>query len=96
MRATAIWEQAHFGAVMSELLQLPCTTLKEDGGVGKEVTPSPSSNLAASRQFCLDDVWGPVYNTQKVTIPLFRTVSIHGNTSVWGHCMQVHMLAEPA
>ena len=27
--------------------------------------------------------------------PQFGTVSIHDNTSVRGHCMQVHMLAEP-
>ena len=35
-------EQAHFGAVMSGLLQLPSADSEEDGGVGKEVTPSPS------------------------------------------------------
>ena len=69
---------------------------KEDREEGKEVTPFPVSNPVASRGFCLDDVWGPVHTTQKLTIPLFGTVSLHGHTGVWGHCMQVHMLAEPA
>ena len=36
------------------------------------------------------------HTTQKVTILPFGTISIHGSTGVWGHCMQVHMLAEPA
>ena len=46
------------------------------------------------RQFCLNDVRGPVCTTQKVTIPLFRTVSVHTNSSVKGHCMLVHVLTE--
>ena len=95
-RATVTWRQAHFSAVMSGSLQLPHTTSKEDGEVRKEVTPSTSSDPAASRGFCLDDVWGTVHTIQKVTIPPFGTVSIHGHTGVWGHCMWVHMLAEPA
>ena len=95
-RATVTWKQAHFGVVMTGLLQLSHTDLNGDGEMGKEVTPLPSSDPPLSRGFCLDDVWGPVHTTQKVTIPLFGTISIHGNTGVWGHCMQVHMLAEPA
>ena len=95
VRATVTWKQAHFSAVMSGSLQLPHTTSKEDGEVGK-VTPSPSSNLSASRGFCLDDVQGPVCTTQKVTIPPFWAVSIHANTGVWGHCTQVHVLAQLA
>ena len=46
-------------------------------------------------KFCLDDVRGPVCTTQKVTILPFITVSVHANTSVKGHCMQVHVLTEP-
>ena len=60
VRATVTWRQAHFGAVMSGSLQLAHTTSKEDGEVGKEVTPSPSSDPAASRKFCLDDIQEPV------------------------------------
>ena len=58
--------------------------------MGKEITPSPSSDPTASRGFCLDDVWGPVHTTQ-VTIPLFGTVSKHGNTGVWAKCMWVQL-----
>ena len=47
------------------------------------------------KEFCLDNVLGPVYTTQKVTIPQFSTISVHGNTSVRGHCMWVHVLKEP-
>ena len=45
-------------------------------------------------KFSLDDVKGPVHTTQKVTIVSFGTVSVHANTSVKGHCMQVHVLME--
>ena len=96
VRATATWRQAYIGAVISGSLQVPHTTSKEEREVEKEVTPSQSSNPAASRGLCLNKVWGLVCTTQKVTIPLFGTVSIHGHTGVWGHCMQVHMLVEPA
>ena len=53
VRATATWRQAHFSAVMSRSLQLPCTTSREDREVGKEITPSTGSDPAASRGFCL-------------------------------------------
>ena len=46
------------------------------------------------KEFCLEDVWGPVHTTQKFTIPPFGTVSVHGNTSVRGHCVQVHVVTE--
>ena len=95
VRATMTWRQTNFGAVTSGSLQLPCTNSKEDRS-GVEVTPSPSSDPAASRGFCLDGVRGPVCTTQKITIPQFGTVSIHGHTGVWGHCMRVNVLAEPA
>ena len=95
-RATATWKQAQFGVVMSGLFQLPYTDSKEERDVGKGLTPSPSSDPTVCRGFCLNDVQGPVHTTQKVTFPPFGTVSVHGNTGVWGHCRQVHMLAEPA
>ena len=94
--ATVIWKQAHFGAVMSGSLQLPCANSKEDRGVGEEVTPSPSSDTTVSREFCLDDVQRPVCTTHKVSIPPFGAVRIHGNTGIQGHCMWVHVLTEPA
>ena len=61
--------------------------------VGKGITASPSSDPTAL--FCFDDVWGHVHITQRVTIPPFGTISMHGNTGIWRHCMWVHVLAEP-
>ena len=79
------WRQAHFGAVMSGSLQLSHTNKI---GVEKEaIHSSPGINTVDVKEFCLDNVWGPVHTTQRVTIPPFGTVSIHGNTSVRGHCM---------
>ena len=85
-----MWRQAHFGAVMSGLLQLPCTNSTETGE-GKEVIHSSlRSNPMEVREFCLDDVRGPVCTTQKVTIPPFSTISVHANTSVKGHFAGPH------
>ena len=61
--------------------------------MGKEEEASHSSPVEVQK-FSLDDVRGPVCTTQKVTIPPFDTVSVHANTSVKGHCMQVHVLTE--
>ena len=44
----------------------------------------------------LDGVKGAVHTTQKVTITPFHMVKVRANTSVKGHCMKVHVLAEPA
>ena len=96
VRATVTWKQAHFSVVMSRSLQLPWTDSEGDKGVGRKVTPSPSTILQCPG-FCLDEVQGPVCTTQKVVaIPPFGPVSIHGNMGVWGHCKWVHVLAEPA
>ena len=46
-------------------------------------------------RFCLDDIKGLICTTWKVTILPFSMVSMHVNSSVKGHCMQVHMLTEP-
>ena len=95
-RATVTQRQAHFGAVMSGSLQLPNTTSKEDREVGKEVTPSPSSDPAASNRFCLHDIPRFV-RPRQVTIALFGTVSIHGHTDVQGTLScGLHVLAKPA
>ena len=46
-------------------------------------------------KYQLDGVKGAVCTTQKVTIPLFQTLTIKGNAGVKGHCMKVHVLTEP-
>ena len=53
-------------------------------------------NTTAPKEFCLDNVQGHIHTTQRVTIPLFGTINIHGNTDIWGNCMQVHVIAKPA
>ena len=65
-------------------------------GVEKDVAPSsPRTDTTEVKEFCLDDVQGSVCMSWRVTIPPFSTISLHGNTSVRGHCMQVHVLTEP-
>ena len=87
-RATVTWRQTHFAAIMSGSLQLPCTTSKEDREVGKEVTPSQSSDPAASRGFGLNDVQGPVHTTQKLPFPhlglLASTATQVSGDAAWG------------
>ena len=93
-KAATTWRQAHIGAVMSRLLQLSHTNSSK---MGKEEEVSHSSlgvTLWKCRSSVLDDVKGPACTTQKVTILLFGTVSVHANTSVKGHCMLVHVLTE--
>ena len=96
MRATVTWKQAHFGAVISRLLQLHYTDSRGNGEVGKGFIPSPGSNPTASREFCLYDVQDHVHTAWRVTISPFETISIHGSTDIWEHSMWVHVLAEPA
>ena len=94
-KATMTWRQAHFGAVMSGLLQLAHTSSNETG-VEKEVSHSSlRGDPMQVRRFWVDNVRGPVCTTQKVTITPFSTVSVHANSSVKGHCMWVHVLMEP-
>ena len=94
-RATVTWKQVNFGAVMSGSLQLPHKCAGDRGAV-KGVTPTAALNPTVPKGFCLDDVQGYVQGTWRVTIPMFGTINIHGMTDVLGHCMWVHMLAEPA
>ena len=100
-KATMTWRQADFGAVMSGSLQLSHTSSSKTGVIpipiwGQEVShSSPESDPMEVQTFCLHDVRGPVFITQKVTILPFSTVSVHANSSAKGHCMQVHVLTEP-
>ena len=93
-KATTMCRQPHFGAVMSGLLQLPCTNSNKTG-MEKEVShSSPKDDPMEVRKFCLIDVRGPVHTTWKVTILPFSIVSVHANSSVKGHCMWAHVLTE--
>ena len=83
-----MWRQAHFGAVMSGLLQLSRTNVSTTG-VEEEV-----SDPVEVWKFHLDDIKGPVHTTQKVTLLPFSIASVYANTSVKGHCMWVHVLTE--
>ena len=88
------WRQTHFWAVMSGLLQLSCINSSKTEKEEEVSHPSPGSDPMEVQKFSLYDVKGPVCTTQKVTIPPFGTVSVHTNTSVKGHCIQVHVLTE--
>ena len=94
-KVTMIWRQAHFGAVMSGLLQLPHTGSNRTGVEKEVIHSSPGGDTIGVKEFSLDGVTGPVHTTWKVTIPPFSTICVHTNSSVRGHCMQVHVLTEP-
>ena len=95
MKVTTTWKQAHFRDVMSGSLQLPHTGPSGTGVEKEVVNSSMRFDTMEVREFYLDNVWGPVQATQKVTIPPFGTVSVHGSISIRGHYMWVHVLAEP-
>ena len=75
---------------MSGSLQLPHTGPNRTWVEKEMVHSSLRVDTMEVKEFCLDDVQGPICTTQKVT-----TVSVHGNTSGRVHCMWVHVLAEP-
>ena len=85
-KATMTWRQAHFGAVMSRSLQLPHTSSNRTRVEKEAIHSSLGVDTIEVKEFCLDDVQGPVHTTWRVTIPQFCTVSIHGNISIRGHC----------
>ena len=89
--ATATWQQAHFGAVMSGSLQLSHNSSEKL----KMENFSVESDPVEVQKYQLDGVKGAVCTTQKVTIPPFQTMTIKGNAGVKGHCMKVHVLMEP-
>ena len=93
-RATQTWRQTHFCAVMYGLLQLSCKCTGEQSYCWG-APPSVYSGPTVHKEFCLDDVQRHVWTTQRIMIPLFGTVNIHGKIDGWGHCMWVHVLAEP-
>ena len=90
--ATATWQQAQFGAVMSGSLQLSHSSSEKL----KLENFSGENDPVAVQKSQLDGVKGAVCTTQKVTIPPFQTVNIKANAGVKGHCMKVHVLMEPA
>ena len=90
-QATATWQQAHFGAVMSGLLQLSCSSSEK---LALQDLSGESDPLEVQK-YQLDGVKGAVCTTQKVTIPPFQTMTIKGNAGVKGHCMKVHVFMEP-
>ena len=61
---------------------------------GANYSPQKSESLEVWK-LPLDDVKGLVCTTQKLAIPPFSTINMWANTSVRGHCMQVHVLTEP-
>ena len=91
-KATVTWHQAHFGAIMSGLLQLSCSSSEKLALQNS----SRESDPVEVWKHQLDGVKGAVCTTQKVTIPPFQTMTVKGNAGVKGHCMKVHVLKEPA
>ena len=91
-RATVTWQQAHFGAIMSGLLQLSHSSSEKLAAENSSREKSP----AEVQKHQLDGVKGAVHTTQKVTIPPFQTINVKANAGVKGHCMKVHVLTEPA
>ena len=91
-KATATWQQAHFGAVMSGSLQLSRSNSEK---LAKQ-NLSGESDPVEVQKYQLDGVKGAVCTTQKVTIPPFQTLTLKGNAGIKGHCMKVHVLMEPA
>ena len=90
-KATMTWQQAHFGAVMSGSLQLSHSSSEKLAmqNLSGECDP------VEVWKYQLDGVKGAVCTTQRVTIPLFQTITVKGNAGVKGHCMKVHVLTEP-
>ena len=91
---TTTWRPVHFGAVMSRSLQLSHINPSRTGMEEEVSHSSPGSDPVQVQKLSLDDKKGPVNTTQKLTILLFGTVSLHANTSVKGHCMLAHVLTE--
>ena len=85
-KATTTWRQAHFGAVMSGLLQLSCSSSHKSEMTKGATSSSQEGDPVEMWKFQLNDVKGLVHTKQKVTIPSFGTINVWANTSVRGHC----------
>ena len=86
-KATTTWRHAHFGAVMSGLLQLSHSSSDESEVTKGATSSSHKGDPVEVQKFQLNDVRGFVHTTQKVTIQSFGTINVWANTSVKGHCM---------
>ena len=86
--ATVTWQQAHFGAVMSGLLQLS----HNSSAKLKLENFSRENDPVEVQKYQLDGVKGAAHTTQKVTIPPFQTINVKANAGVKEHCMKVHVL----
>ena len=95
-KATTTWRQAHFGAVMLGSLQLSCSSSDKSKMTKGATSSSQESDSVELQKFQLNNVKGLVCTTQKVTILPFGSVNVQANTSVRGHCMQIHVLMELA
>ena len=94
-KATMTWRQAHFGAVMSGSLLLSCSSSGQSKATTGAATSIQLGGTVEVQKVRLNDIKGLVSTTYKVTIPPFSIINIRANTSVKGHCMQVHVLTEP-
>ena len=82
-KMTTMWQQAHFGAVMSGSLQLFCASSDKNRVEEEAKCSSQEGDPMEVWRFCLDDVRGLVYTTQKVTILPFSMVSMYMQTPMW-------------
>ena len=62
-KVTMTWRQAHFGAVMSGLQGLPHVSSNGTGVEKGMIHSSPEIGTMKVKEFCLDNVWGPVHTT---------------------------------
>ena len=70
-KVTMTWIQAHFGGVMSGLLQLPYMSSNATGMEKEVIHSSWRSDPVEVKEFHLDDVRSQVHTTWKVIIPPF-------------------------
>ena len=94
VRATMTWKQTHFSVVMSGSFQLLHRSASGERDAMKGAAPSTTHDLTMPKEFSLDDVHGHVHTTQRVTIPPFGIINIHGN--IQGHCIWVNVFVKPA
>ena len=79
--AAVTWRQAYFSVVMSGSFQLPLGCMEEQGP-HEGGTPSSTLSPTVPKDFYLDNLQEHVYTTWRVTIALFGTINIHGQTNI--------------